>query len=116
MRKYKIKQGFITIINSDKNLSTGTLELNPGQELKKHKRPILESLNQLEGKCVMKIFNDESIEKEITLNKGDTIDIKPETYHIHSNPFNEKSIILWEFIGDITNIINEIQVNNNLRK
>ena len=112
--KYDITQGKIMIAFSDKNLSVGTLELKPGQELEKHNRPALESLYQLDGKCIMKIFKGSSIEKEITLNEGDSIDIEPEKYHMHTNPFDKKSITLWKASGDITEIINSIRKNSRL--
>ncbi|UCG95034.1 MAG: hypothetical protein JSV92_03245 [archaeon] len=50
----RIPQGNIMIAFSDRNLSVGTLELESGQELSRHNRPVLESLFQLKGKCVMK--------------------------------------------------------------
>ena len=57
---YDIAQGKIMIAFSDKNLSVGTLHMNPKQELPKHNRPVLESLFQLKGKCVMKLVTHET--------------------------------------------------------
>ncbi len=112
--EYKLEQGHIMIAFSDKNLSVGTLELEPKKELTKHNRPVLESLFQLEGKCIMKLFEEDGIIKEVTLNKGDSIDISPLKYHIHSNPFDEISITFWKASGDITNIINKIRESNKI--
>ena len=111
--KYDLPQGKIMIAFSDKNLSVGTLEINPKQKLSKHNRPVLESLFQIEGKCLMEIFEKEGI-REVALNKGDSIDIEPSKFHIHSNPFDEKSITFWKANGDITEIINAIRQNNKM--
>ncbi len=107
--KYNIPQGNIMIAFSDKNLSVGTLELNPDQELSKHNRPVLESLYQLKGSCTMKMFEDDGSIKEIVLKEGDSIDIDPLKYHIHSNSSKETSITLWKASGDITEIIDNIR-------
>ena len=94
---------------SDKKLSVGTLELNPKQELARHNRPVLESLFQLKGSCVMK-FDD----KEVVLKEGETIDIQPNRFHVHSNLSSETSITLWKANGDITKIINSIKKSSEM--
>ncbi|MFH1838535.1 MAG: hypothetical protein ABH808_03515 [Candidatus Kuenenbacteria bacterium] len=96
---------------SDKNLSIGILEINPGQKLSKHNRPVLESLFQIKGKCVMKLFEDDSTINKIVLDEGQSIDIPPFKFHIHSNPYNKKSITFWKTNGDIAEIINKIRTN-----
>jgi hypothetical protein len=45
------------------------LEITKKQELTKHNRPVLEALFQLEGKCVIKLFEEDGSIKEIVLNK-----------------------------------------------
>ncbi len=112
--KYNLSQGSIMIAFSDKKLSVGTLELNPKQELQKHNRPALESLFQLKGKCVMKLFEDGGAIKEIVLDKGSSIDIPPNKFHIHSNPFADTSITFWKATGNITEIINKIRADNKM--
>lgn len=99
---------------SDENLSVGILEINPGQELSKHNRPVLESLFQIKGTCVMKLFEGDGSIKEVTLKNGDSIDIEPEKFHIHANQSNEKSITFWKATGDITEIINRIRQNQKM--
>ena len=106
---YKIEQGNIMIAFSDKNLSVGTLTINSKQELSKHNRPVLESLYQIKAKCVMKLFDKDENVKEVILNEGESIDIPPEQYHIHSNPYDETSITFWKANGDITQIIEDIR-------
>jgi quercetin dioxygenase-like cupin family protein len=101
---YKLEQGSIMIAFSDEKLSVGTLELNSGAQLSRHDRPCLESLFQLKGKCVIK-FDD----REVELNEGEQIDISVGTFHIHSNPFSEKSLTFWKASGDITEIIRKIR-------
>ena len=111
---YKLPQGSIMVAFSDENLSVGTLELNPKQELTKHNRPCLESLFQLEGTCTMKLFEDNGEIKEVMLNKGDSLDIPKEKFHIHSNPTDKKSITLWKASGDIRTIIENIRKSSKM--
>lgn len=106
---YKIPQGKMTIVFSNKEVSVGTLELDPGQELSRHNRPVPESLFQLRGKSVIRFDL-----QEIRLEEGDSVDIEPERFHIHSNPFDETSVTLWKFEGDITEIINKIRESNRM--
>ncbi|MFH1440391.1 MAG: hypothetical protein ABIG89_07515 [Candidatus Woesearchaeota archaeon] len=112
--KYNLSQGNIMIAFSDKNLSVGTLELNPNQELAKHNRPVIESLFQLKGKCIMKLFEEDGSTKEVVLNEGESIDILPLKFHIHSNPFDNNSITFWKATGDISEIINNIRNSNKM--
>ena len=112
--KYNLSQGNIMIAFSDKNLSVGTLELNPNQELAKHNRPVLESLFQLKGKCMMKLFEEDGSIKEVVLNERESIDIPPLKFHIHSNPFEDNSITFWKASGDITEIIDNIRNSNKM--
>ena len=111
--RYELAQGNIMIAFSDKNLSVGTLELNPKQELSKHNRPALESLFQLKGKCMMKIFEGDNV-KEVVLEEGQSIDIPALTFHIHSNPFDENSVTFWKASGDITKIIEDIRSGSHM--
>ncbi len=110
---YKILQGKIIIIFSNKNLSIGLLELNPKKELPSHKRPEIEELIQISGSSIIKVFNNRK-EKTIKLGENEKIKIPAEQYHIHSNPTNKKSITFWKFKGNIIKIINEIKKNNKL--
>ena len=112
--KHNLSQGNIMIAFSDKKLSVGTLELNPNQELAKHNRPVLESLFQLKGKCMMKLFEEGGSIKEVVLSEGESIDIPPLKFHIHSNPFEDNSITFWKASGDITEIIDNIRNNNKM--
>ncbi len=112
--KYNLAQGNIMIAFSDKNLSVGTLEIKPNQELAKHNRPVLESLFQLKGKCMMKLFEENGSIKETVLNEGESIDIPPLKFHIHSNPFDENSITFWKASGDITEIIENIRKSSEM--
>lgn len=111
---YDIKQGQIMIAFSDNNMSMGTLNINPGQELQKHNRPVKESLFQIKGRCIIKIFDDDQNIRDVILKEGDSIDIQKEKYHIHSNPYNELSITFWKADGNITNIIDNIRKNSRM--
>ncbi len=110
----KISQGKILIAFSDKNLSVGAMEINPKQELSKHNRPCLESLFQLRGSCVMKLFHADGTAKEVTLHEGDSLDIPAGTFHVHSNPFGETSLTIWKASGDITEILDHIRKNSKM--
>ncbi len=109
---YKIPQGKIMIAFSDKKLSIGTLHLGPRQELPKHNRPVLESLFQIKGKCVMMLFEDDGSTKDIELKEGEMLDIPAKKFHIHSNPHDSESITFWKASGDITKIIDGIRKNS----
>jgi quercetin dioxygenase-like cupin family protein len=110
----KIPQGEIMIAFSDENLSVGTLEINPNQELSKHDRPVLESLFQLRGKCMIKLFGEDGSVKEMVLGEGESMDIPPKSQHMHTNPFDEVSLTFWKASGDITEIINKIRENSRM--
>lgn len=110
----KIPQGKIVIAFSDKKLSVGTLHLGPRQELQKHNRPVLESLFQINGACVMKLFENDGSIKEVVLKEGESIDIPPKKFHIHSNPHDAESITFWKASGDITEIIEGIRKNSEM--
>lgn len=112
--KYDLAQGNIMIAFSDKELSVGTLEIKPNQELAKHNRPVLESLFQLKGKCMIKLFEKDGSVKEIILDAGESIDIPPLKFHVHSNPFDDDSITFWKASGDITDIISNIRNSNKM--
>ncbi len=105
---YKLPQGRIVVGFSDVNLSIGLLELHTGKELPKHNRPVKEELTQIVGSSTIKIFNNHNIH-EIALMEGDTLEIQPNKFHIHSNPHSETSITLWRFCGDITHVIDHIR-------
>ncbi len=109
--RYAIPEGSIMIAFSDQHVSVGYLEINPRQELAKHNRPALESLFQIQGRCAMRLFEDDGSIKEVVLEEGMSIDISPLTFHIHSNPYEEKSITFWKATGDIREIIEKIRVN-----
>lgn len=111
---YKLPQGQIMVAFSDKRLSVGTLHLNPGKELQKHNRPVLESLFQLKGTCAMKLFEEDGSVKEVILKEGESIDIAPKKFHAHTNPSKEVSITFWKASGDITKIIDIIRKNSEL--
>jgi len=58
---------------------------------------------------MIKLFGDNESIEEVVLNEGDSIDIPPEKYHIHSNPFDDISLTFWKASGDITEIIENIR-------
>ncbi|MFH1127301.1 MAG: hypothetical protein ABIG84_00845 [archaeon] len=111
---YNISEGKILIAHSDERVSIGTIEIYPRCELVKHNRPVVESLFQLNGICVMKIFDDDGSMNEVVLNEGDSIDIEVRKYHIHSNPYDSSSITFFKANGDIRDIIAKIRKNSKM--
>lgn len=110
----KIPQGKIMVAFSDKKLSVGTLHLGPRQELQKHNRPVLESLFQIKGTCIMRLFEEDGSTKSVVLKEGESIDISPKKFHIHSNPHDAESITFWKASGDITKIMEDIRKNSEM--
>ena len=106
---YELPQGKITIIFSDKSLSVGLLELNPKQELTRHNRLVDEELTQIHGSSTIKLFDGEEVTKQVILQENEKISISANQYHIHSNPTDKKSITLWQFKGDILEVIENIR-------
>ena len=106
---YQLPQGKITISSCDKNSSTGLLELDSNQALEKHNRPVDEELLQIRGSCVMELFDNNKSVKKVSIDKGEKLIIPANQYHIHSNPFNEKSLTSWKFEGDIISVIENIR-------
>lgn len=112
---YKIgSQGKIYVERSNKKISTGYLELFPGQRLKRHNRPVIEKLEQLRGTCVMRLFKNpgRKLEREVVLEAGDKLLIPARKWHQHANRGRAKSLTYWRFDGDITNIIEAIRTNH----
>jgi quercetin dioxygenase-like cupin family protein len=110
---FKIKEGKLLIAFADEKLSVGTLELAPGKELPKHNCPAVESLIQLEGETVIKLFEGEKIAAQVKLKEGDSIEMKPNQWHIHSNPSkSKKSITFWKLEGNALGVIEAIRKNN----
>jgi hypothetical protein len=108
---YKLPQGKISIIHSSKDVSVGYLELNPHSELKIHNRPVNEELFQLVGSCEIKEFQGDRLINTVTMDENQRYVIEANKYHIHSNPTDSKSITIWNFEGDIVDIIQDIRDN-----
>lgn len=109
---YKLTQGKIAFSYTTKNLNIGALCLNPHQELPKHNRPVTEELLQVAGTSLMKLFNGDTLIREITLHENDTLTIPANQFHIHTNPTNEISVTMWRFEGDITQVLEGIRKNH----
>lgn len=108
---YELPQGKITISFCNKNLSVGLLELKPKQELAKHNRPVNEELVQIVGSSTIKLFDGDKIIKEVVIKENEKFVIPANQYHIHANSSNKKSITLWQFEGNIVEIIEKIRKN-----
>lgn len=104
---YESSECRIFIGPSTKESSIGFLELNPRKKLSRHSRPVDEELVQIEGISTMTLFSSHSVE-EITLKKGDYLKIPANKPHIHENRSSGKSLTLWKFEGDITEVIEKI--------
>ncbi len=99
--------------HSDENFTTGVMYLPPHSELPKHNRPkAFENLKQIAGKCNMTIFDPEgdgSFDK--LLSPGDELRMEKGQFHIHANPFEEKSYTLFKAEGDITEVMRALREN-----
>lgn len=107
-QKIIIDQGALYLGESNALTSIGYLELNPHTSLTLHNRPAKENLTQIKGKSVIVIFDEEKGRTHL-LSEGDMLSMLPNTWHIHTNPFNEPSLTQWYFEGDISDIINKIR-------
>lgn len=97
---------------SDEDFTTGVMYLPPGCELPKHNRPkAFENLKQISGKCKMTVFDNEGGSFDKILSPGDTLRMEKGQYHIHANPFDEKSHTLFKAEGDITDIVKALKEN-----
>ncbi|MCK5333392.1 MAG: hypothetical protein KAJ24_02685 [Candidatus Aenigmarchaeota archaeon] len=63
---------------------------------------------------VSTVVDEDNGIKEVVLNEGESIDISPEQYHFHSNPFDGESVTFWKASGDITEIIDNIRNSKRL--
>jgi len=109
-QKIRLPQGAIYLGESDKSRSVGYLELHPHTSLTLHNRPTEEVLTQVQGKTSIIEYDEKGNCAEQVLKKGEKHTIAPAgKYHIHVNPFKEKSITYWDFPGDITEIIESIR-------
>ena len=107
---YKLPQGIIAVTHSDAKMSLGLLDLLPGEKLAKHNRPVDEELVQIYGTSLYQLFDkDNKVFKEVELKEGEKVVIPARQFHIHSNPYKKRSITLWKFEGDITEIIQNIR-------
>lgn len=109
---YKLRQGKIVFTYTSKNLNTGSLYLNPHQELAKHNRPVTEQLVQFVGTCVMKLFDGDTLVKEVTLHENETLTIPANQFHMHTNPTDDISVTMWKFEGDISEVLQMIRNDN----
>ena len=113
---YEIPQGKIVVAHSGKKLSVGLLVLKSNQELDKHKRPVMEQLTQIKGKCKIRLMEGEELVDQVILKEGDQLEIPSSQFHVHSNPFDEESVTLWKFEGNIAEVIDGIRKNSDPKK
>lgn len=99
--------------HSDEKFTTGVMYIPPGAALPKHNRPkAFENLKQISGKCQMTVFElDSEGSFDKVLDPGDTLRMEKGQFHIHSNPFEEKSFTLFKAEGDITEVMKVLRDN-----
>ncbi|MBU0976165.1 MAG: hypothetical protein ABIE03_07070 [Patescibacteria group bacterium] len=109
-QKIKIPEGYMYQGPSTKEQSVGYVGLNPFSSLAIHNRPTgIEKLTQVKGKCSIAIWDIER-GRVVTLEEGTTLVLKPRgVWHVHANPFSEKSLTYWDFEGNIRSIIEKIR-------
>lgn len=107
---HQIPEGHIHIVESDKHVSMGYLELNPKVEMQKVMRPLAQEIIQLQGISTVLIFHDGEEPQDVVLHPGDYLRIPAQTYYIHSNQSEENiSLSMWKYEGDVTEMIQEIR-------
>lgn len=109
MEAYNLPEGVITISHCNRDLSIGTLTLDADKELDRHNRPVEEQLLHIKGRGGLRIFEGDGQEREVLFEEGDTFEIPANQDHQHINPGSGKSIVMWKFGGDITDIIQDIR-------
>ena len=100
--------------HSDEKFTTGVMYLPPHSELPKHNRPkAFENLKQIAGKCKMTVFDldNESSSFDVVLGPGHTLRMEKGQFHIHANPYDEKSYTLFKAEGDITEVMKVLREN-----
>ncbi len=96
--------------HSDEHFTTGVLVLQPGSALPKHNRPkACENLTQIDGTCVMTLFDGQENPTEILLKQGEGISMSLGQWHIHANPSDEVSLTLFKAEGDITEVMKTVR-------
>ena len=106
---YQLPQGQMIIGHADEATSVGLLRLEAGQALAKHNRPVKEELYQLEGRCVVELFQEDNQVEPVVMNPGDRLEIPAGQFHIHANPYDVPGAAFWKFEGDIIPIIEQIR-------
>ncbi|EKD62541.1 MAG: hypothetical protein ACD_52C00135G0010 [uncultured bacterium] len=107
----RIPQGKVFIKQTSSQVSEGLLQLDPGQEISGHNRPIFEELEQLMGESLIKIYDGTAVIMEKRLKPGDRYTIPWNKTHTHANEGLEPSILKWRFQGDAIDIVNLIRIN-----
>ncbi|MEW6610052.1 MAG: hypothetical protein AB1352_00270 [Patescibacteria group bacterium] len=97
----------VYIVSATRARSEGYLELPPGKEMQRHHRPAEERLKQVEGDCVVTIFDTigEPVVHELT--RGTELIIPAMMEHVHANPYGKASLTHWQFDGDVMDVIEE---------
>jgi quercetin dioxygenase-like cupin family protein len=96
--------------HSDENCTTGVLHLEAGAALPKHNRPLaFENLTQLQGKCLMTLFDENDKPTEIELAVGEGIRMHKGQWHIHANPYEEVSLTMFKADGNIQEVMKVIR-------
>ena len=105
----RLPQGVIYLGPSTPAQSIGFLKLFPNKSLDRHNRPVDERLKQIKGKCVMRVFENDKMIKEVELKEGQELIISATQFHQHTNRFEKESLTYWQFNGNIIEIIENIR-------
>ena len=87
--------------------------LQPGAVLPRHNRPLaFENLTQIIGTCRMTLFDEKGNPTDYDLLPGEGIRIREGQWHIHANPFDKVSVILFKAEGNILDIMQTLRATN----
>ena len=107
--RYKYPHGAVYLGPANETVSSGFLELAPGQATPKMTRPLPEHIKQIECICEIEMFDEQNRISIKRLNPGDTFVIPTGIVRVHRNRFDQPSLNYWEYQGNALALITEIK-------
>ncbi len=103
--RYRYPHGAVYLGPSSEMLSSGFLEIAPGQATPKMTRPLPEHIKQTSGSCEIEMFDEQNKITIKKLNPGDTFVIPTNIIRVHRNRFSQPSLNYWEYQGNALKLI-----------
>lgn len=109
--RYKYPHGAVYLGPASETISSGFLELAPGQATPKMRRPLPEHVKQITGCCEIEMFDDQNRISIKKLNPGDTFVIPTNITRVHRNRSDQLSLNYWEYQGNALALIDQTKAN-----